>query len=115
MQNAPEIPEAPVEEATVVNLYGVKAAPSKPAPPPASTSHRALIPQRGTVFDRLGPALILGMLLLAIAASSSRLTAPITPRAVATETSALDTPGTDAQAAPGNAGPASESAGGSTP
>lgn len=87
LQNTPEEMPAPAEdEKRVVNLYGVKAAPEKSAPPAHTTSHRALIPQRGTVFDRLGPALVLGLILLAIASSGSKLAAPITSRAVATET-----------------------------
>lgn len=88
LQNAPQ-PAAPVEDdKRVVNIYGVKAAPQEAgAPAVASASHRALIPQRGTVFDRLGPALVLGLVLLGIAVSGSKLAAPITSRAVATETS----------------------------
>lgn len=74
------------DDKRVVNLYGVKSAPEKSVSPAASTSHRALIPQRGTVFDRLGPALVLGLALLAIAASRSNLAAPITSRAVSAET-----------------------------
>jgi hypothetical protein len=89
-ENQPEKAPAPVAEDAkrVVNLYGVKSVPEKaPAAPAPATSHRALIPQRGTVFDRLGPALVLGLLLLALAASSgSKLAAPIVTRA---STSAL--------------------------
>ena len=86
VQNTMDAPGSAEDETRVVNLYGVKSGPEKGATPAASTSHRALIPQRGTVFDRLGPALILGLALLAIAASRSNLAAPITSRAVATET-----------------------------
>lgn len=87
IQNTMEAPTvSALDETRVVNVYGVKSAPEKSATPAASTSHRALIPQRGTVFDRLGPALILGLALLAIAASRSNLAAPITSRAVSAET-----------------------------
>ncbi len=98
-QNTPEAVPAvvPVEdEKRVVNLYGVKAATdAASAAVPVQHSHRALIPQRGTVLDRLGPALLLGLVLLGIAISGSKLAAPISSRAVATETSAptQSTPG----------------------
>ncbi len=99
LQNTPEAAPAVVaveDQKRVVNLYGVKAAPEKSSVAvPAAHSHRALIPQRGTVLDRLGPALLLGLVLLGIAVSGSKLAAPISLRAVATETS------TPARSAPG--------------
>ena len=79
----PAAPETP----TVANIYGVKSSPAPvAAPAPAPVTHRSLIPQRGSVFDRLAPALLLGALLLAFALSDSRLTAPISPRANAAPT-----------------------------
>lgn len=117
LQNTLEAVPSPIEdEKRVVNLYGIKVAPQDSEAPVHSTSHRALIPQRGTVFDRLGPALVLGLVLLAIAASGSKLAAPITSRAVATETVAPEG-STPASRVPDAAGPDSagpDSAGGAS-
>jgi hypothetical protein len=92
------------DDKRAANIYGVKAGEAASVAPATSGSHRAVVPQRGTVFDRLGPVLVLGLVLLAIASSGSKLAAPITSRAVATETSA-------AQPAPGAGNPLAEDAG----
>ena len=80
---APEVAANTTELPTFVqNIPGVKGAPQNVVATPTH-AQPTLVPQNGTVFDRLGPALVLGAVLLFIAANGARLAKPISTPAVA--------------------------------
>ncbi len=84
---APAAPATPFSSSTQETPRAL--VPAAPLTPPLTTQRVAIFPQRGTLFDRLFPLLVLGFLLAVLTNNSARLSLPGTS-AVASQSGAAN-------------------------